>query len=109
MENCTTICIVRVWALLLRSPVQDMLLEGVLHAFCKIVVPIGAPIGAPCGHFWQLFQGSDFGGGFVVEMGGPAAGAGPAKFVFARSCKRFYTKPTAAGPRYFQVGSLLAG
>ena len=41
----------------MRSPIQELLLEGVWHAFCEILVSIGAPIGAPCGHFWQLFQG----------------------------------------------------
>ena len=30
---------------------------GVWHAFCEILVPIGAPIGAPFGYFGQFFQG----------------------------------------------------
>ena len=57
MPKCTTIGSFRVWALLVRSPVRDLLLEGVWHAFCEILVPIGAPIGAPFGYFWQVFHG----------------------------------------------------
>ena len=57
MPKFTTICIFRVWALLVRSPVRDLLLEGVWHAFCEIWVPIGVLMRTPCGHFWQLFQG----------------------------------------------------
>ena len=51
MPKCTTICIFRVWTLLVRSPVRDLLLEGVWHAFCEILVLIGAPIGSAFGHF----------------------------------------------------------
>ena len=43
--------------LLVRSPVRDLLSERVWHAFCEILVPIGAPIGAPFGYFGQFFQG----------------------------------------------------
>ena len=57
MPKCTTICSFKVWALLVRSPVRDLLLEGVWHAFCEICVPVGAPSGAPFGNFWSLFQG----------------------------------------------------
>ena len=49
--------IFRVWTLSVRSLFRDLLLEGVWHAFFKILVPIGAPIGTPLDHFWQLFQG----------------------------------------------------
>jgi hypothetical protein len=57
MPKCTTVCIFRVWGLLVRSPVRELLLEGVWHAFCEMWVPIGVPMGIPFGHFWQLFQG----------------------------------------------------
>ena len=57
MPKCTTIYIFKLWALLVRSPVRDLLLEGVWHAFCKILGPIGTPIGIPFGYFCQLFQG----------------------------------------------------
>ena len=57
MPKCTTICIFRVWGLLVRSLFPELLLEGVWHAFCEVLVPIGTPIGAPFCYFCQLFQG----------------------------------------------------
>ena len=57
MPKCETICIFRVWTLLVRSPVRDLLLERVWHAFGEILVLIETPIGAAFGHFWQVSQG----------------------------------------------------
>jgi hypothetical protein len=56
MPKCTTICIFRVWALLVRSPVRDLLLEGVWHAFCEILVPTGHPWGLHAATFASFFR-----------------------------------------------------
>ena len=56
MPKCTTICIFRVWALLVLSLFRDLLLEGVWHAFCEILVPTGHPLGLHLATFASFFR-----------------------------------------------------